>query len=159
MFECDSHRMSFPLTALIIGIVILFSQNTIPFTHTSHNIVRNVPTTETFDEIDLANLIILKDSPYTVCIDIREKNFYDYAHILGAVNLPAELFLSDLPQKLLAKSKKISNTIIYCNSNSSDLSQNIAHKLSKLGFRGIKIYSAGWEQWKACKLPVESNNE
>lgn len=159
MLKDKTKKIPFILLSFTIGIIVLFTQSTIPLVPEKKNTFQKIPELKSIDIIGLANVIILKKSPYTICIDIREKQFYDYAHIAGAVNIPSEVILAGLPEKMLAVAKKKSNTIIYCNSNSSDLSQNVGQKLSKLGFSGVKIYAAGWEEWKACELPVEHANE
>lgn len=154
-----SKKISFLLLSMTIGIVVFIAQNKIPFFSENNNVSPVNSAVRTIDEVDLANFIILKKSPYTLCIDIREKQFYNYAHITGAVNIPSELILSGAPKELLNKSKKVSNIILYSNSNSNNLLQRAARKLSKLGINGVKVYSPGWEEWKACDLPMESNNE
>lgn len=139
-----------------VGITVFFAQGTIPFKPDKHT-VENTPPVKLPDTITLADAILLHQNKSNVFIDVREKQFYDYAHIVGSVNLPAEDAPGDkIGQETINKLKNAPNIVIYGISNSDPAPFSSARLLAGKGVNNIKVYKDGWSQWKACKLPVEA---
>ena len=116
----------------------------------------NKPTVKQIESISLPDTIMFQQNPNNVFIDVREKKFYDYAHIPGAISLPYEdIAKGKIPEDMLEKIKSAPNSIIYCISNSCGISYHAARLLMDKGLN-VKVYSEGWGQWKACKLPTEN---
>jgi rhodanese-related sulfurtransferase len=77
-----------------------------------------------------------------VVIDVLPKEYYDKAHIDGAINIP----LNELEAKAaeLDKNKKI---VVYCASYTCHASTAAAKILTKLGFKDVHDYKGGIKEW------------
>jgi len=71
---------------------------------------------------------------------------YDPGHIPGAINIPDSQFDKQV-DKLPAD--KATLLLFYCGGLECMLSHNSAFKAEKLGYPNIKVYPAGWPDWKA----------
>ncbi len=54
---------------------------------------------------------------YNLLIDVREKKYFDYAHIPNSINIPMSE-IEKLDSETLKKIKDASNIIVYCTSTS-----------------------------------------
>lgn len=87
-------------------------------------------------------------------VDVREKQYYDYGHIEGAIHLPPES-LENLPEDTLAKLWAAPQIILYCNGTATEgVSAAVAHKLSQKGIDALFVYPAGWPEWRTLRLPM-----
>ncbi len=146
--------------SFLIGAIFFLSQNTISlFADPSIALIERDQPVDIFDKINLADTIIFSQNADTILIDVRDKQFYNYAHIPGAINFPFNKKSLKISDKTLALCKKSSNIIIYGISNSDDNAQRVVELLSRIGITGLKVYEEGWTQWKACKLPIEESHE
>ena len=109
------------------------------------------------EELSLANMLIFQKASGAIMLDLRDEQFYRYSHIAGSINLPLDNFSSKLYKKLLKRLKSSANIIIYSNAYANDELRHAVEVLAKNGIKDVKVYSAGWEEWKACKLPVEKS--
>jgi rhodanese-related sulfurtransferase len=160
--ECKSIRLfvlkyknKFGILSIIFGVIVFATQNSVSLMPVDNNVEVIETPIKALEELSLANMLILRKIPTTVCIDIRVKRFYNYAHIPGAVSLPLEKMGPTIPKQILDRLKKSANIIIYSNAYANSELRNAVDKLSMSGFDGIKVYLLGWESWKACELPVE----
>ena len=79
-------------------------------------------------------------------IDARPKaRKYDKGHIPGAVSIPNSSF--DKMTDMLPKDKK-TLLIYYCGGLKCALSHKSAFAAEKLGYTNIKVYAAGYPDWK-----------
>jgi len=147
--------VTFFVISIVVGVVVFFAQGTISFKPDNKNINENEQPTKLIDTIPLADAIILRQNANNIFIDVREKQFYNYAHINGAINLPVDIQDGIIWPEIIKKLKIAPNIIIYGISNADDMSYRLAQFLISKGINNIKIYKDGWVQWKACKLPVE----
>ena len=138
-----------------VGITVFFAQGTIPFKPDKHT-VENTPPVKLPDTITLADAIIMRQNANNIFIDAREKQFYDYAHIGGSVNLPPDMPDEKNLTETVNKLKNAPNIVIYGISNSDPAPFSSARLLAGKGVNNIKVYKDGWSQWKACKLSVEA---
>ncbi len=149
--------MKFGTLSILIGIIVFMSQNSISFLPIANE--RKIMETQIkpLEELSLASMLIFQKSTNNTCIDIREEQYYKYSHIPGAINLSQKNLDLPLPEPLLKTLKSSSNIIIYSNAYANDELRNAVEILAKNGIENVKVYSAGWEEWKACKLPVEKS--
>ncbi len=90
-------------------------------------------------------------------LDARPMVFYREAHVPGAVNLPTEAFAEEYPRlRETLEPHKGQPVAIYCSGPDCPDSQLLADALGKLGFRRLRIYTSGWEEWSQTGLPQES---
>ena len=83
--------------------------------------------------------------------DARPKKKYNIGHIKGSKLTPPSLLKKDI--SILPKDK---NTLLvfYCGGTSCPLSPNAAKIAKKHGYNNIKVYVAGYPDWKDETYPV-----
>jgi len=131
--------------ALLVGGIVYYNQNIIKFCSKNEEI--NL--TPLFDTVSLSDVLVLIQKPGNIIIDARNKQFYDYSHIQGAISSAV------IGPDIMARLKKIPNLIIYGNEENSDDYMRVGLQLIDHGVKNIKIYREGWTQWRACNLPIE----
>jgi len=157
MWNRFNHKNKFWVFAAIIGIIVFSVQDSISFIPAEKSTQIAETPVRSLEEISLANMLVFQKESTTTCIDIRDEQFYRYSHIPSAVNLSSAKLDAELPEQLLEKLKSSANIIIYANAHANDELHNAVEILEKKGIKNVKVYSAGWEEWKACKLPVEKS--
>lgn len=143
----------FGVLSLVIGLVVL-ALNLDKFTDSGNNDSAR-HSKLLVSRIGLADLIILRKNPKSLCVDLRDEEFYENAHIAGAINIPLEDFprvMEEPDRKLLSRTVDL---IFYSNDKNSDTIRPIADYLVKRGIRQVKFFTGGWSEWKACDLPTE----
>jgi rhodanese-related sulfurtransferase len=86
-------------------------------------------------------------------LDARMEAEFDAGHIKGAMSFPLKKFDKLYPNiSNLSKEKII---VCYCDGSGCDLSIDLAKKLAETGFRNVKIFYSGWNDWKERKYPME----
>jgi rhodanese-related sulfurtransferase len=93
---------------------------------------------------------MLENQQVTV-IDVNARQSWTKAHVPGARNLdPVGYSNNDLP------SDKESTLVFYCSGPMCRKAPNAARRANQMGFRNVKVMSAGISGWLAAKLPTES---
>lgn len=103
--------------------------------------------------VGLADALRLFYTPGSVILDVREKRFYDYGHIEGALSVPFES-MELLPAPLLEKLKAAPSVLVYCSATSCGTSFLAARKLMDQGLDQTVVYPEGWGEWRSCWLPM-----
>ena len=75
---------------------------------------------------------------------------YDEGHIPGAVSYPWVMQL-----KLPVNLPRNKTLILYCSCAHEEDSTDMAAKLSKMGYRNIKVLEGGFLKWSELKYPIE----
>jgi rhodanese-related sulfurtransferase len=90
----------------------------------------------------------------TIFLDARLEGDYKAGHIPKALNLPFEEFEQYYPkiEPLLSNDK---NIITYCDGTECETSLFLARLLKERGFKNLKIFFGGWNEWNKAGLPVE----
>lgn len=100
-------------------------------------------------ELTLADVMILKQFPDSVLVDIRAEDIFSRSHMPGAINLTVARLEEKLPERLAASA----NVVIY---SQSPARRNellaFADLLEQRGIRNVKLYVQGYDEWKACGL-------
>ena len=138
--------------SLIIGVIVLYFN----FEKFKKRDDSNANPAIRIVSIDLANLILLRKNFKVTCIDLREREFYNYAHIPGSINVPMQVFEKKIAENPIEINDKI-NLVFYAGDRNSNSIEHIADYLSKRGAKEIKFYSGGWNEWKSCDMPIESS--
>ncbi|MBI5686886.1 MAG: rhodanese-like domain-containing protein [Verrucomicrobia bacterium] len=96
----------------------------------------------------------LFDAGQTIFLDVRRARLFATGHIAGALNLPAEEFTKRFAEfaPMLPRETEI---LIYCDSKHCELSRQVAGQLGQLGYRSVKIFYHGWDEWQQRGWPVE----
>ena len=98
------------------------------------------------------------DAGQTIFLDVRRASSFAGGHVAGALNLPAEEFTKRFAEfaPMLPHETEI---VIYCDSKRCELSRQVADRLGQLGYRNVKIFHHGWEEWKKRGWPTEKQVE
>ncbi len=91
-------------------------------------------------------------------IDSRPPRKFAKGHVPGSINIPTtriEELQSGLPED------KASELIFYCGGYTCPLSTKGAAKAKALGYTNLKVYQAGWPDWKKTekKLSIRDSGE
>ena len=95
----------------------------------------------------------LFDSGKAVFVDARPEFVYVERHIKGAVSLSASRFEYQYEQ-IKDTLKKDVLYIVYCGSVTCHLSDFSAEKLIEKGFKNVKVFSDGWDEWHNAGYPI-----
>jgi rhodanese-related sulfurtransferase len=87
----------------------------------------------------------------TSVIDVNSPQSWATAHVPGAINLdPIAYSPSDLP------SDKGAHLVFYCSNPWCRKAPNAARRAGSLGYRNVRVMSAGIKGWLEADLPVET---
>lgn len=86
-------------------------------------------------------------------VDSRSASEFDSGHIPGAISVPLEE-INRGNFGLLEKIPRDQPLVIYCEGGDCLSSLNLARLLHQRGFRDLRVFSGGWEEWTAAGLPV-----
>lgn len=92
---------------------------------------------------------MMQEQQVTV-IDVNSRQSWIKAQVPGALNLdPTNYNASDLPPD------KESSLVFYCSNPLCRKAPNEARRAKKMGYRNVKVMSAGISGWLASMLPTE----
>ena len=103
--------------------------------------------------ISLVEAMSLYNSPNTIFIDARPKEDYLKGHIKGALNLYMEEYDTWAP-KVLPNVPKEATIVTYCGADECELSLFLARNMTFDGYKNMKIFFGGWEEWVKAGLPT-----
>jgi len=89
----------------------------------------------------------LMDSRAALFIDARTEAEFRFGHIEGAVNIPFDEFESK--RDMLASISRDTLIVTYCSGVGCDVASMLASRLRDDGFRNVKTYIGGWNEWSA----------
>ncbi len=136
--------------AIILGVAYSFVTNQGFFAKT-----QSVRSQSAFnvEMISLAEAKELFESNNALFIDARHEFDYQAGHIRGAVNIALKKFDTHFAQlKIISKDKLL---VVYCDGAECNSSIQLAIKLIESGFRNVKVFFGGWQEWNSANLPVE----
>ncbi len=87
-----------------------------------------------------------------VVVEALPAKYYDHAHLPGAININHDE-VEQLASRLLPK--KDAPVVVYCASATCKNSHWAAEKLVSLGYRSVKVYVEGKQDWIEAGLPIE----
>lgn len=91
----------------------------------------------------------------TIFLDARYPEDFKAGRIKGAINLPYEESEEYAPQ-VLPRLPKEEEIIAYCDGTECESSLLLARELRELGYKNIKVFFGGWQEWLKAGLPVET---
>jgi rhodanese-related sulfurtransferase len=86
-----------------------------------------------------------------VLVDALSAEHYQSSHLPGAINLPYE-FVDEAEELLPDKDAEI---IVYCMNVDCEASTEEARELTQMGYRNVRHYAEGKQDWMRAGLPVE----
>jgi rhodanese-related sulfurtransferase len=105
-------------------------------------------------EVRLSEVREIIASKSMVPIDGRSEADYEHGHLPGAYSLSVANFDKRFPD-FSALYSKDGAYLIYCGSGQCSLSKQLASLLQEKGYRQLKLYSAGYNDWFLSGNPVE----
>lgn len=97
--------------------------------------------------ISLADVQHFIQDGHAMLIDARLSEEFANGHIDHALNIPLGEFA--LRSQQLEATRRDTILITYCGGNGCNASLELAAKLAELGFRNIKVFYGGWQEWTA----------
>jgi rhodanese-related sulfurtransferase len=85
-------------------------------------------------------------------VEALPEPYYRRAHLPGAINIPAERVLELAPQLLPYLDAEI---VVYCANLACPTSEVAARALIELGYRHVREYAGGKQDWIDAGLPTE----
>lgn len=90
-----------------------------------------------------------------VIVEALPPMYYEDAHLPGALDLPHDR-VDDLAPKLIPdKDREI---VVYCSNTACQNSTIAANRLTALGYRNVRKYAEGKQDWIDAGLPSESGS-
>jgi len=94
----------------------------------------------------------------TVFLDARDTGFYLEGHVPRARNLPAAGSGLTVPAGILGLPTD-GTLVVYCEGGDCQSSLALAKRLHDEGFRDIRVFTGGWDEWQAAGLPEERGDD
>lgn len=107
-----------------------------------------MPNTITRDELKAK---LDAGAPVTLIEALPEKYFL-HAHLPGAINIPHDQVDALAPSMLPDKGAEI---VVYCANGPCKNSGIAAQRLSELGYRNVRDYHEGKQDWIEAGFPIE----
>ena len=107
--------------------------------------------TNTITREELHNAI---ESGDVTVVEALPANYYEDAHIPGAINIPHTEVRNLAPALLPDKDAAI---VTYCASTTCPNSELAAIVLTKLGYTSVREYIEGKQDWQEAGLPLEQS--
>ncbi len=74
------------------------------------------------------------------------------SHLPGAINIPPASVDERAPRRIPDRESEI---VVYCTSPTCDASVEVGKRLLELGYRNVRHYPGGKDEWTAAGLPLE----
>ena len=74
------------------------------------------------------------------------------SHLPGAINIPPGSVDERAPRRIPDQESEI---VVYCTSPTCDASVEVGQRLLELGYRNVRHYPGGKDEWKEAGLPLE----
>ena len=104
------------------------------------------------DTISRDELRTLIDSGDVTVVEALGPQYYEDAHLPGAINIPHTDVERLAPELLPDKAAAI---VTYCSNTACQNSQVAAAQLRALGYTNVRKYAEGKDDWRAASLPLE----
>ena len=93
------------------------------------------------------------DAGDVVVVDTLGPQYFEAAHLPGAINIPHTKVAELAPALLPDKDAVI---VTYCTNTACQNSEVAARQLEALGYTNVRKYAEGKQDWTEAGLPVES---
>jgi rhodanese-related sulfurtransferase len=94
----------------------------------------------------------IESSDEFVLVDALPAISYAGAHLPGAVNIPADRMETLIERRIPDLETEV---VVYCANPSCKSSVEVAQRLLELGYRDVRHYSGGKDDWRSAGLPLE----
>jgi rhodanese-related sulfurtransferase len=87
-----------------------------------------------------------------VLVDALPPISFAASHLPGAINIPPASVDERAPRRIPDRESEI---VVYCTSPTCDASVEVGKRLLELGYRNVRHYPGGKDEWTAAGLPLE----
>jgi rhodanese-related sulfurtransferase len=87
-----------------------------------------------------------------VLIDALPPISFAASHLPGAINIPPASVDERAPRRIPDRESEI---VVYCTSPTCEASVAVGRRLQELGYRNVRHYPGGKDEWKEAGLPLE----
>lgn len=108
--------------------------------------------------ISLAEAEDLWRTGEAVFLDARAAGLFRQGHVPRARSLPEDGDGRPLPSDVAGRPRE-SPFVVYCEGGDCHSSLALAKRLHGEGFRDVRVFSGGWEEWRAAGLPEETGDD
>ena len=105
---------------------------------------------QTVDREQLCEQIERGDA--VVLVDALPPISFAASHLPGAINIPPASVDERAPRRIPDQESEI---VVYCTSPTCEASVAVGRRLQELGYRNVRHYPGGKDEWKAAGLPLE----
>ena len=91
-----------------------------------------------------------------LALEALPPEYFEAGHLPGARNLPLDK-LEDLAHDLIPSLDQ--PVVTYCSNTACNNSAAAAERLVRLGYRNVRKFPGGKEEWSEAGLPLESGGE
>jgi rhodanese-related sulfurtransferase len=106
-------------------------------------------------EIDRETLRrMLESGDELVLVDALGPVSFGAAHLPGAVNIPPERVDALAERRIPSLDTEV---VVYCQNPICESSVEVAARLVELGYRKVRHYAGGKDEWRAAGLPFEGS--
>ncbi len=87
-----------------------------------------------------------------VVVDALSPLSYAGAHLPGAINIPSHTPDTTIERRIPDRDTSV---VVYCANPSCESSVEVAERLIELGYRNVRHFAGGKEDWRDAGLPLE----
>lgn len=87
-----------------------------------------------------------------VLVDALPTIAYAAAHLPGAISIPPERLDTLAERRIPSLDAEV---VVYCANPKCESSVEVAQRLVELGYRNVRHYAGGKDDWRAAGLPLE----
>ncbi len=86
-----------------------------------------------------------------VIVNVLDEESYREEHICGSINIPVE----KIGKEAVDRVKKNETVVVHCSGPACKASESAANKLNELGYKDVRRFEGGMEDWKKANYCVE----
>ena len=86
-------------------------------------------------------------------VDTLPRAAYERHHLPEAIHIASDDIETEAPRRLPDRGRTV---VVYCGSTACKRSEKAATRLDALGYRDVREYVEGRQDWETAGLPVES---
>jgi rhodanese-related sulfurtransferase len=117
-----------------------------------------VATADRVEAWSLADVLRARKRRDVLLVDARSRQNYEYGHIEGAINIPADIW-PELDAESLHRIMAAQQLIVYCNGVNCGVAHQTARHLRALKGPRVAVYQEGWPEWRSCALPMDISSQ
>jgi rhodanese-related sulfurtransferase len=105
------------------------------------------------DTVDCQQLsALIERGDDVVLVDALSPISFAGSHLPGAINIPPPVVDERAPRRIPDRDSVI---VVYCTSPTCEASVQVGRRLQELGYRNVRHYPGGKNEWAEAGLPLE----